>query len=166
MKKNLKNFFTIFFILYQKIPLVSSLENSPYLIFFPKDDRATIIYNFLLLRPCTLFVLQTSQNCFGIFIRLVLALFKFGIGNIICHDPTASSNHGALVIKLQFLGVCNCKKKNLKPKKPSSQLASAKKWEFDFRKRFSIKSSKNSTTYFTYYPQTKIVSLRFHNWLF
>ena len=71
LKKNLKNLFTIFFILYQKIPLVSSLENSPYFIFFPKDDRAMIIYNFLLLRPCTLFVLQTSQNRFGFFIRLV-----------------------------------------------------------------------------------------------
>ena len=55
LKKNLKKHFTIFFILYQKIPLVSSLENSPYFIFFPKDDRATIITNFLLLRPCTLF---------------------------------------------------------------------------------------------------------------
>ena len=71
LKKNLKNFFTIFFILYQKIPLVSSLENSPYFIFFPKDDSATIIYNFLFLRPCTLFVWQTLQNGFGFFIRLV-----------------------------------------------------------------------------------------------
>ena len=71
MKKNVKKLFTIFFILYQKITLVSSLENSPYFIFFPKDDRATIIYNFLLLRPCTLLVLQTSQNRFGFFIRLV-----------------------------------------------------------------------------------------------
>ena len=67
----MKNFFTIFFILYQKIPLVSSLKNSPYFIFFPKDDWATIIFNFLLLRPCTLFVLQTSQSCFWFFIRLV-----------------------------------------------------------------------------------------------
>ena len=62
LKKNMKKFYTIFFILYQKIPLVSSLENSPYFIFFPKDDRATIIYNFLFLRPCTLFVLQTLQK--------------------------------------------------------------------------------------------------------
>ena len=60
MKKSLKKNFTIFFILYQKIPSVSSLEKSPYFIFFPKDDRATIIYNFLLLRPCTLFVLHCN----------------------------------------------------------------------------------------------------------
>ena len=69
VEKFFEKFFHNFFILYQKIPLVSSIENSPYFIFFP--DWATNIYNFLLLRPCRLFILQLSQNHFGFFIRLV-----------------------------------------------------------------------------------------------
>ena len=89
MKKKLKKFFTIFFLLFQKIQLVSSLENSPYSNFFPQDDRAIMIYNFLLLRPCTLFVLETSQ--------ISEYLSKFGIGNIIYHDPTASKEHTLLL---------------------------------------------------------------------
>ena len=48
------------------------------------------IYNFLLLRPCTLFVLQiVLQNHFGFFKRY-LAPPTFGEENIICNDPTAS----------------------------------------------------------------------------
>ena len=67
-KKN-ANFFSIFFISYQTIPLVSLSENIPYFIFLPNDGRAMSIYNFLLLRPCTLVVLQRSQNRLGFFIN-------------------------------------------------------------------------------------------------
>ena len=36
LKKKIENFFHNFFILYQKIPLVSTLENAPYFAFFSK----------------------------------------------------------------------------------------------------------------------------------
>ena len=42
-----------------------------------------------LLRPCTLVVLEISQNRFGFFINLALA--KFWVGNKIYDDPTASN---------------------------------------------------------------------------
>ena len=63
------------FISYQKLPLVFSLKNTPYFNFLTKDGRATTIYNFLLLRPCTLFALKTSKNRFGFFIRLVSSIW-------------------------------------------------------------------------------------------
>ena len=63
--------------------------------FFPKDDIATIIYNFLLLRPCTLFILQTSQNRFRFFIILVSS-FWFWQMQYYLHDPTASTLYGLL----------------------------------------------------------------------
>ena len=67
LKKSMKILYFQIFALYQNIP---------YLFFFlPKTGSAASIYNLLLLRPCTLFVLQTSQNLFG------LVLSKFGTGH-------------------------------------------------------------------------------------
>ena len=64
-------FFSNLFINYQTIPLVSLLENILYFNFLPNVGWAMTIYNFLLMRPCTLIVLETSQNHFGFFINLV-----------------------------------------------------------------------------------------------
>ena len=70
-EKKILTFFSKFFTSYQKILFVSLLENTPYFNFLPNDDRVMSIYNFLLLRPCTLVVLQRSQNCVRFFIKIV-----------------------------------------------------------------------------------------------
>ena len=71
LKKYFKLFFSNILIPYPKIPLISLLENIPYFNFLTIKCWAMSIYNFLLLRPCTLVVLETSQNRFGFFINLV-----------------------------------------------------------------------------------------------
>ena len=88
----MKNFHTISLFCTKKFPWFSHQKN-PLTSFFPKDDRATFIYNFLLLWPCTLFVLQTSQNRFGFFISLVSSFY-------ICDDPSVSNLYAFLICLL------------------------------------------------------------------
>jgi hypothetical protein len=70
----------------------------PYFNFLPGNFRAMSIYNFLLLRPCTLVVLQRSQKRFGFFINSLKALSKFWVGKKICDDPIISK------LKITYFG--------------------------------------------------------------
>ena len=70
-----------------------------YLIFLSRYYRKAFLKPWfcnLLQPPCTLFVLQTSQNRFIFFIKFQV-LSKFGIWNITCDNPTSSILHSGLL---------------------------------------------------------------------
>ena len=75
LKKKNNIFYSISF---QNKRLVSLLEKIPHLIFFSNAGIDMSIYNFLLLRPCTLVVLQRSQKTFRILYQLIKLLLNFG----------------------------------------------------------------------------------------
>jgi hypothetical protein len=66
-KKKMLTFFVKFFYIIPKIPPFSLLKNIPHFNFLSNNGMS--IYNILHLRPCTLVLLQRSQNCFGFFIN-------------------------------------------------------------------------------------------------
>ena len=88
LKKKLKKKFTIFFILYRKIPLVSSLENSPYFIFFQKIIELRSFVTSCFWGPAHCWYCKHCKTASDSLSEYYV-LSKFGIGNIICHDSTA-----------------------------------------------------------------------------
>ena len=78
LQNNANFFFWIFLFNTKKIPLVSLLENIPHFHYFPNAGRGMSIYNFLLLRPCTLVVLQRSQKRFGFLINFINPFLNYG----------------------------------------------------------------------------------------